>query len=179
MIIVNFNYFPNFLRKLETSIFVVVSTRVTQRRHENSDEKDLIDSLQWKIYMNSFETTFLASLPWKGWRCAIDERIWIPELNLVYSKILLFIWLSLRMETMLDRKLDIYFFRISKRKFSKESKKQRGREKILIRFRHEHLIRQIFTENSTVCCLEFAMLQRLPPSPPPPIDYNLEERGIN
>lgn len=177
MIIVNFNYFPNFLRKLETSIFVVVSTRVTQRHHENSDEKDLIDSLQWKIYMNSFETTFLASLPWKGWRCAIDERIWIPELSLVYSKILLFIWLSLRMETMLDRKLDIYFFRISKRKFSKESKRQR--DKILIRFRHEHLIRQIFTENSTVCCLEFAMLQRLPPSPPPPIDYNLDERGIN
>lgn len=66
MMIVNFNYFPNFLRKLETSIFVVVSTRVTQRHHENSDEKDLIDSLQWKIYMNSFETTFLASLPWKG-----------------------------------------------------------------------------------------------------------------
>lgn len=83
------------------------------------------------------------------------------------------------METILDRKLDIYFFRISKRKFSKESKRQRGREKILIRFRHEHLIRQIFTENSTVCCLEFAMLQRLPPSPPPPIDYNLDERGIN
>lgn len=66
MIIVNFNYFPNFLRKLETSIFVVVSTRVTQRHHENSDEKDLIYSLQWKIYMNSFETTFLASLLWKG-----------------------------------------------------------------------------------------------------------------
>lgn len=133
MMIVNFNYFPNFLRKLETSIFVIVSTRVTQRRHENSDEKDLIDSLQWKIYMNSFETTFLASLPWKSWKCAIDERIWIPELSLVYSKILLFIWLSLRMETMLDRKLDIYFLffqNLKKEIFERIEKTERERENI-------------------------------------------------
>lgn len=129
MIIVNFNYFPNFLRKLETSIFVVVSTRVTQRHHENSDEKNLIDSLQWKIYMNSFETTFLASLPWKGWRCAIDERIWIPELSLVYSKILLFIWLSLRMETMLDIYF-LFFQNLKKEIFERIEKTERERENI-------------------------------------------------
>lgn len=65
-VIINFNYFSNLIlyeiRNID--IRLCLNKQEATMPHENSDEKDLIDSLQWNIYtVSSFETTFLASLP--------------------------------------------------------------------------------------------------------------------